>query len=159
MRRVRVELLLRVLLIVTLPYISISNDPNTRRRINDNRKIEEQQRLNQSVLISHSLLPQVEKRRNGRTLTFKPDTDPVGHVLNTLRPESLVELRVEADVLGAHRLLRKIYNGLDGPRSALLERAAVHPFVEVDRVLASHDIVERGALAGLNASLYQFQFI
>ena len=98
----------------------------------------------------------MEKRRNGRTLTFKPDTDPVGHVLNTLRPESLVELGVEADVLGAHRLLRKIYNGLDGPRCALLERAAVHPFVEVDRVLASHDIVERGALAGLNVRLYQF---
>ena len=98
----------------------------------------------------------MEKRRNGRTLTFKPDTDPVGHVLNTLRPESLVELGVEADVLGAHRLLRKVYNGLDGPRCALLERAAVHPFVEVDRVLASHDIVERGALAGLNVRLYRF---
>ena len=80
----------------------------------------------------------------------------MGYALDTTSPDSLVELGVEADVLGAHRLLREIYNGLDGPRCALLERAAVHPFVEVDRVLASHDVVERGALAGLNVRLYQF---
>ena len=90
------------------------------------------------------------RRRNGRSLTFKPDTDPVRHVLNTLRPESLVELGVEADVLGAHRLLREIYNGFDGPRCALLERAAVHPLVDMDGVLAGDDVLEgRARLAGL----------
>ena len=88
--------------------------------------------------------------------TLKLDAYPVGDGLDAALPESLVELGIETDVLSAHRLLREIYNGLDGPRCALLERAAVHPFVEVDRVLASHDIVERGALAGLNVRLYRF---
>lgn len=87
---------------------------------------------------------------NTKELTLKPDTDSVRNTLDSLRPQSLVELRVEADVGGAHRLLCEVDDRLDSPRCALLERAAVHPLVEVDGVLASHDILERGALAGLH---------
>jgi hypothetical protein len=75
----------------------------------------------------------------------------VGYAFYALRPELLVELRVEADVGGAHRLLRELDDGLDGVRGALLEAATVDTLVEVDRVLARHDVLERGA--GLAAGL------
>ena len=65
--------------------------------------------------------------------------------LDAALPESLVELGVEADVGGAHRLLREVDDGLDGVGSALLEGAAVDALVEVDGVLAGHDVLERGA--------------
>ena len=74
----------------------------------------------------------------------------MGDGLDALRPERLVELGVEADVGGAHRLLRELDDGLDGVGGALLEGAAVDALVEVDGVLAGHDILERRArLAGL----------
>lgn len=69
----------------------------------------------------------------------------MGNRLDALCPESLVELGVEADVGGAHRLLGKVDDGLDGPGSALLEGAAVDALVEVDGVFAGHDILEGGA--------------
>ena len=69
----------------------------------------------------------------------------MGDGLDTLCPERLVELGVEADVGGAHRLLREVDDGLDGVGGALLEGAAVNTLVEVDGVLAGHDILERGA--------------
>lgn len=72
------------------------------------------------------------------------------HALDTARPERLVELRVDADVLGAHRLLRKVDYGLDGMRRPLLERAAVHTLVQVDGVFTRDDVLEgRACLAGL----------
>ena len=85
-----------------------------------------------------------------RRLTLELDPYPVGHALDAAGPELLVELGVEADVGGAHRLLREVDDGLDGVGSALLEGAAVDALVEVDGVLAGHDILERRArLAGL----------
>ena len=69
----------------------------------------------------------------------------MGDGLDALGPKSLVELGVEADIGGAHRLLRKVDDGLDGVGGALLEGAAVDTLVEVDGVLAGHDILERGA--------------
>ena len=69
----------------------------------------------------------------------------MGDGLDTLRPELLVKLRVKADVGGAHRLLSELDDGLDGVRGALLEGAAVDALVEVDGVLAGHDILECGA--------------
>ena len=77
--------------------------------------------------------------------TLKLHAYPVGDGLDALGPERLVELGVEADVGGAHRLLREVDDGLDGVGGALLEGAAVDTLVEVDGVLAGHDILERGA--------------
>jgi hypothetical protein len=77
--------------------------------------------------------------------TLKLDANAVGYALDALGPERLVELRVEADVARAHRLLREVNDALDGVRRALLERAPVHELVQVDRVLARHDVLERRA--------------
>ena len=83
-------------------------------------------------------------------LTLKLDPYPVGHALDALRPESLVELGVDADVGRAHRLLRELDHGLDGMGGPLLERAAVDALVEVDGVFAGDDVLEgRMGLAGL----------
>jgi len=71
------------------------------------------------------------------------------HVLDPLAPELLVQLRVKADVRGAHRLLRKLDDGLDRPRRPRLEGTPVHALVQVDGVFARDDISEGGALAGL----------
>ena len=80
----------------------------------------------------------------------------MGNRLDALCPESLVELGVEADVGGAHRLLGKVNDGLDGPGSSLLEGAAVDALVEVDGVFAGHDILEGGArLAALQEGRWQ----
>ena len=88
----------------------------------------------------------VEKLR-----TLKLHAYPVGDGLDALGPESLVELRVKADVGGAHRLLSELDDGLDGPGRTLLEGAAVDTLVKVDGVFAGHDILEGGArLASLD---------
>ena len=71
--------------------------------------------------------------------------------LDALRPECLVELGVEADVRGAHRLLGEVNDGLDGPGSTLLEGTAVDALMEMDGILASHNILEgRARLAALH---------
>ena len=82
----------------------------------------------------------VEKLR-----TLKLHAYPVGDGLDALGPESLVELRVKANVGGAHRLLSELDDRLDGPGGTLLEGAAVDTLVEVDGVFAGHDILEGGA--------------
>lgn len=71
-------------------------------------------------------------------------------VLDALAPQLLVELRVQPHVLGTHRLLRKVHNGLDRPRRTLLEGAAVYALVHVNGVLAGDDVGEGGALARLH---------
>ena len=78
--------------------------------------------------------------------------------LDALRPECLVELGVEADVRGAHRLLGELDDGLDGPGSTLLEGAAVDALVQVDGVFAGHDILEgRACLAALCVQRCEFE--
>ena len=95
----------------------------------------------------------VEKLR-----TLKLHAYPVGDGLDALSPESLVELRVKADVGGAHRLLSELDDRLDGPGGTLLEGAAVDTLVEVDGVFAGHDILEGGArLAALLLELMRIQ--
>ena len=69
----------------------------------------------------------------------------MGDVLDATCSERLVELRVEADVGGAHCLLCEGDDGLDGGRCAAFEGAAVDVLVQVDRVLPRHDILERRA--------------
>ena len=83
-------------------------------------------------------------------LTLKLDPYPVGHALDTLSPDRLIELGVEADVLGAHRLLGELNARLHGMGGTLLEGAAVYPLVEVDGVFTGDNILEsRASLAGL----------
>ena len=61
--------------------------------------------------------------------TLKLDAYPVGDGLDAALPESLVELGVETNVLGAHCLLCELDYGLDGMGGPLLEGAAVHALV------------------------------
>jgi len=86
------------------------------------------------------------------TLALKLDADPVRHSFHTLRPELLVELRVDANVLGAHLFLSESNDGLDSPRSALLEGSAMDIFVQMDSVFTGDDVLEGGA--GLAAGLF-----
>ena len=88
----------------------------------------------------------------GRTeLTLKLDPYPVGHALDTLSPDRLVELGVEADVGGAHGLLGELDDRLHGMGGALLEGTAVHPLVQVDGVFTGDDVLKgRTRLAGLS---------
>lgn len=79
------------------------------------------------------------------TFPLKLDPQPMGDGLDALGPDGLVEFGVESDVGGAHGLLGKVDDGLDGPGSALFEGAAVDALVEVDGVFAGHDILERRA--------------
>ena len=74
----------------------------------------------------------------------------MGHALDALGPDRLVELGVEADVGGAHGLLGELDYGLDGMGGPLLERTAVHALVQVDGVFAGDDVLEgRARLARL----------
>jgi hypothetical protein len=59
------------------------------------------------------------------TLTGDADTDTEGDTLDAGLPDLLVELGVNADVLGAHSLLGKGADLLDGTRSTLLEADTV----------------------------------
>lgn len=54
-------------------------------------------------------------------LTVHADTDAVGNILDSTSPDSLVQLRIDADVLGAHVLVGESLDGLDGAGGALLE--------------------------------------
>ena len=114
-RRICEQLLLRALLVVTLACEPpTSNSVSTPRNHNEFGK-----------------------------LTLKLDPYSVGHALDALRPEGLVELGVDADVGRAHRLLRELDHGLDGMGGPLLERAAVDALVKVDGVFAGDDVFER----------------
>ena len=72
------------------------------------------------------------------------------HALNTPRPQSLVELRIEPNVGSAHGFLSEVDDRLYGPGGTLLEGAAVDALVEVDGVFTGDNILEsRASLAGL----------
>ena len=66
----------------------------------------------------------------------------MGHALDALCPERLVELGVDADIGGAHGLLGEGDDGLNGGRGALLEGLSVDVLVHVDSVLAGDDVLE-----------------
>ena len=76
------------------------------------------------------------------SLAGDAESHPVWDGLDAHLPNLLVELRVEPDVLGAHVLAGKLLDGLDGPRRPLLELHAKHLLVEVDGVVARHDVVD-----------------
>jgi hypothetical protein len=74
-------------------------------------------------------------------LTLKLYAYSVRNRLNSLCPNSLVELGVETNVGCAHRLLSEGDNRFHGPRGTLFEGAAMHAFVEVDSVFAGDDVL------------------
>lgn len=69
--------------------------------------------------------------------------------LDSLVPHLLVELRVEPNLFCPHVLLSERDDGLDCPWCSLLERPAVHVFVEMDGVFTGHDVLQRRSLGGL----------
>lgn len=70
--------------------------------------------------------------------TAQADADAVGDGADTLGPDSLVQARVNADVLSAHGLDSKGLDGLDGAGGTLLEGLAVDALVQVDGVLTGY---------------------
>lgn len=101
-----------------------------------------------------SLYPEIQSaasRLESNKLTLEFNPNPMRHRLDALRPHRLVQLGVDADVGGAHRLAGKVDDGLDSPGCALLEGAAVNALVQVDRVLARYDVLE--SRASLTAGL------
>ena len=78
-------------------------------------------------------------------LTFKLYSHPMWDSFDALRPERLIELWVDPDIGRAHGLPCKLDDGLDRPGSALLERPAVHAFVQMDGVFACDDVLQRRA--------------
>ena len=82
------------------------------------------------------------------TLTGDTDTNTVVSVLNTTRPDSLVQRGVKTNVLGTHSLLSKSLDSLDSMRSTLSQRATKDMLVHVDGVLTSDNISEGGTLLG-----------
>lgn len=80
------------------------------------------------------------------TLARQPDANTVRHILDTMSPHNLVQRRLHTHILGAHHLLGKGTDGLDGGGGALLEGLAVDVFVEVDGGLTGDDVGDGGAL-------------
>ena len=70
----------------------------------------------------------------------KTDTHPVGNMFDTLAPDSLVQSGVDPHVLGAHSLLGKLADLLDGAGSAVLAANAVQTLVQMHGVLAGNDL-------------------
>lgn len=97
----------------------------------------------------------VPEQVQDEVLTLKLHAYPVGDVFDTASPELLVELGIKPDVRGAHRLARKLCDGLDGGGGTALEGPAVYTLVQVDGVLPGHDILQRRA--GLTR-LFSFGF-
>lgn len=70
-----------------------------------------------------------------------------------MRPDSLVELGVDADVRGAHQLEGGSLDSLDGRGSALLELAAMDKLVQVNSRFTGNDLGDGGTLFGFNHCL------
>lgn len=86
------------------------------------------------------------------TLARDAHTQAVWNTLDSRFPDLLVQLGVEADVLGAHGLLSESADLLDSPGGPLLESYAMDALVEVDGVFAGDDISD-GASLGLASLL------
>ncbi|CAH0373173.1 unnamed protein product, partial [Pelagomonas calceolata] len=73
-------------------------------------------------------------------LPRQPHAHAVGHVPDALRPDVLVEFRVNSHIRRLHGLLGEFFDLADGPRRLPLEGDAVEALVEVDRVVARHEV-------------------
>ena len=74
--------------------------------------------------------------------TLKADANAPGHALDAELPGRAVEAWLDAHVLGSHCLLCKLADLLDGRRGAVLPAERARALVQVDRVLARHDILQ-----------------
>ena len=73
--------------------------------------------------------------------------------LDTPRPDSLVEFRIQSDVGCAHCFSCEFDDGFDSMGCTLLKRATVNTLMEVDGVFAGDDVFEgRASLASLESS-------
>ncbi len=69
-----------------------------------------------------------------------PDTDTNGDVSDTLGPQELVELGVEANILSLHDLGDELLDLLDGGRGALLEANLMSHLGNVNGIVTSHGL-------------------
>merc|ERR1719192_552443 len=74
------------------------------------------------------------------TETSKTDAHTEGNILDSLRPEVLVESGVNPYVGGSHLLLGELLHLLDGTGGTVLESDAMEPLVKVDGVLTGHHL-------------------
>ena len=74
------------------------------------------------------------------TLTAEPDADALGRVSHALLPQVLVNLGVDTDLLGSHRLLGELLHLLNSLRRLGLEGRLVRALRQVDGVVAAHEI-------------------
>ena len=86
------------------------------------------------------------------TLTGDANTEAERNALDTRLPDLLVELGVEADIVGAHSLRSESTDLLDSPGGPLLEAHTMNSLVKVDGVFAGDNIGD-GATAGLASRL------
>ena len=68
------------------------------------------------------------------------------NILNTLRPQRLIQLRVNSNIFSTHSLLRKQNNLFDSVRRTMFESTTVYALVHMDGVFARDDVLEGGAL-------------
>jgi len=87
------------------------------------------------------------------TTALKLHSYPMGNSLDTLRPNLLIQLRVQSHITRAHRLLREVNDRFDCPWGPLFEGSAMHAFVQVDSVFAGDDVLEGGAGLALPTGL------
>lgn len=88
----------------------------------------------------------------------KTDTQSVGNMSDTLLPDSLVQSGVNSHVLGAHGLLGKLADLLDGTGSAVLAANVDQTLVQVHGVLTGNDLIDGRGLIVLPGSHFRFYF-
>merc|ERR1719263_174557 len=81
-------------------------------------------------------------------LARQTHTNAFGHIADTVCPDGLVQLGVNADVLGLHGLRRKLANLADCARSTLLELDPVQVLVHVDGVITRAWLLRFTTLVG-----------
>jgi len=69
------------------------------------------------------------------TPSTQANTDAARYVTYTAAPDELVELGIDTDILGSHRLLGELLDLLDGFRSLLLKGGLVGVLGKVDGVV------------------------
>lgn len=76
------------------------------------------------------------------TFARDPHAQAERNALDPAFPDFLIELRVKADVFGAHGFGSESFNFLDCFRSAFLEGYAVNTFVEMNGVFSRDNVRE-----------------
>lgn len=74
------------------------------------------------------------------SLSTQPNTDALGWVSNTLRPNILVYVGADTDILGSHGLLSEFLDFLDGLGCLRLEGSLVGALGKVDCVIPCNKI-------------------